>query len=128
MRRTAVVTDSTARMGGAPVPHPGDPWAPEAAVATVELDVLVDGEPRRETDQPVADLLTELGRGRRTTTSRPSPDGFTAAYAQVADAGASAAVSVHLSGALSGTVDAAQAAAAGAPVRVGVVDTRTVGG
>jgi DegV family protein with EDD domain len=114
VQRTAVVTDSTAR--------PVDP-----AVAVVALDVVVDGRAVGEDDTELADLLARMVEGSDVGTSRPSPDGFARAYEAAADAGASAVVSVHLSGALSGTVDAARLAAAGARLRVDVVDTGSVG-
>ncbi len=112
--RTAVVTDSTAR--------PVDP-----AVAVVDLDVVVDGTATPEVDTDLETLLSRMTAGVQVGTSRPSPDGFARAYAEAAASGASAVVSVHLSGVLSGTVDAARLAAAGAPVRVDVVDTGCVG-
>lgn len=114
MDRTAVVTDSTAR----PVP---------ARVQVVDLDVVLDGRPVREVDTDLDRLLPAMASGSSVGTSRPSPDGFARAYAQAAEAGASGVVSVHLSGALSGTVDAARLAATQAPVRVEVVDTAAVG-
>lgn len=114
MRRTAVVTDSTA----GPVP---------ASVAVVGLDVVVDGAALGESDTDTPRLLEAMAAGAAVGTSRPSPDGFARAYAAAAAAGASAVVSVHLSGALSGTVEAARLAAAGAPLRVEVVDTAAVG-
>ena len=112
--RTALVTDSTAR----PVP---------TAVAVVDLDVVVDGTPAREVDTDLDALMARMSAGARVGTSRPSPVGFSRAYAAAAAGGASAVVSVHLSGVLSGTVEAARLAAVGAPVRVEVVDTLSVG-
>ncbi len=112
--RTAVVTDSTAR-----------PVAP--AVAVVDLDVVVDGAAAHEDATDLDGLLARMAAGAQVGTSRPSPDGFARAYEAAAQAGASAVVSVHLSGALSGTVDAARLAAASAPLRVDVVDTGCVG-
>lgn len=114
MARTVVVTDSTARL----VP-PG--------VGVVDLDVVVDGAPVREAATTTAQVLTAVLAGSVVGTSRPSPDGFARAYAAAAAAGASAVVSIHLAGALSGTVDAARLAASGAPLRVEVVDTGSVG-
>lgn len=61
------------------------------------------------------------------TTSRPNPEAFAAAYRAAAEAGAKGIVSVHISGELSGTVEAARLAAAEAPVPVRVVDSRLVG-
>lgn len=112
--RTAVVTDSTAR----PVP---------AAADVVDLDVVVAGEPVREVDTDLDGLLAQMAAGTAVGTSRPSPEGFEAAYRRAGDRGASAVVSVHLSGALSGTVEAARLAAAAVPLRVDVVDTTAVG-
>ncbi len=114
MPRTVVVTDSTAR------PVPG-------GVPVVDLDVVVDGTAVPEATTSTEDVLGAVLAGATVGTSRPSPDGFARAYADAAEAGASAVVSVHLSGALSGTVDAARLAAAGAPLRVEVVDTGAVG-
>ncbi|WP_380167677.1 DegV family protein [Jannaschia sp. R86511] len=114
MPRTAVVTDSTAR----PVPH---------GVSVVDLDVVVDSRPVPEPGTTTAAVLAAVLAGSAVGTSRPSPDGFARAYAAAEAAGASAVVSVHLSGALSGTVEAARLAAAGAPLRVEVVDTASVG-
>jgi fatty acid-binding protein DegV len=61
------------------------------------------------------------------STSRPGPARFAEAYARAAAAGATAIVSVHLSGEMSGTVESAQLAARDAPVPVHTVDTRQVG-
>ncbi len=55
-------------------------------------------------------------RGRSSTPTRPPPPG-----------GASAVVSVHISGLLSGTADAARLAARDAPVPVEVVDSQSLG-
>ena len=60
------------------------------------------------------------------TTASPSPAAFLEAYAAAADAGASAVVSVHVAGTLSRTVETARAASAESPVRVEVVDSRSV--
>lgn len=114
MDRTAVVTDSTAR----PV---------AGSVRVVDLEVVLDGRPVREVDTDLGSLLPAMAAGASVGTSRPSPEGFARAYAEAAEAGASGVVSVHLSGALSGTVDAARLAAAQAGLRVEVVDTGSVG-
>lgn len=60
------------------------------------------------------------------STSRPAPERFAAAYAAAAAGGATAVVSVHLSGGLSGTVDAARLAAREAPIPVEVIDSRSI--
>lgn len=62
------------------------------------------------------------------TTSQPSPAWFEEAYADAADAGCDGVVSVHLSSALSGTVDVARHVAESAQLPVEVVDSRQVSG
>ncbi|MGN8246153.1 DegV family protein [Cellulomonas soli] len=115
-----VVTDSTASL---------PPGAAEAAgVLVVPLDVVIGGERFVEgVDLEPAVLLEALSHGARVTTSQPPPAAFAQAYARAAELGAREIVSVHLSGDLSGTVRAAQLAAAASPVPVHVVDSRTVG-
>lgn len=112
----AVVTDSTAALpAGA-----AERWG----VRVVPLQVLVDGAPLAGTDLG-AETISALRRGARVTTSQPSAAAFADAYAAAASDGATAVVSVHLSGELSGTVQAARSAAERAPLPVHVVDSRT---
>ncbi|GAA3807388.1 DegV domain-containing protein [Cellulomonas soli] len=102
--------------------------AEDAGVLLVPLDVVIDGERFVEgVDLDRVALLEGLARGARVSTSQPPPAAFADAYARAAAQGAREIVSVHLSGDLSGTVRAAQLAAAAAPVPVHVVDSRTVG-
>jgi DegV family protein with EDD domain len=61
------------------------------------------------------------------STSRPSPQAFLDTYRRAAENGAKHIVSVHLSGGLSGTADAARLAAQDAPVPVDVVDSESIG-
>ena len=94
----------------------------------VPLDVVVDGERFAEgVDLSPAGLLDALTGNAVVSTSQPSPAAFDAAYARAAASGATAVVSVHLSGQMSGTVQAARLAATTAPVPVHVVDSGTVG-
>lgn len=60
------------------------------------------------------------------TTSRPSPARFASCYADLAAAGATAIVSIHLSGELSGTIESARSAALDAAVPVEVIDSRSI--
>lgn len=92
-------------------------------VRVVPLDVVVDGVRSLDGEVAPTDLLAALRRGARMSTSQPPPAAFSAAYARAVDDGATAIVSVHLSGALSGTVAAARAAATDCPVPVEVVDS-----
>jgi DegV family protein with EDD domain len=57
-------------------------------------------------------------------TSQPSPAEFLAAYKGLAEQGVEEIVSIHISSALSGTVQSASLAAADSPVPVRVVDTK----
>ncbi|MFI0409777.1 DegV family protein [Actinomadura sp. 3N508] len=109
----AVVTDSTAHL------PPG--FAEQHALTVVPLQIAVGGATRD-------DISTgEAAHALNITTSRPSPVRFADAYRAAADAGASEIVSVHLSAAMSGTVEAARLAADDAPVPVRVVDSGTIG-
>ena len=59
-------------------------------------------------------------------TSQPSPADFGAVYRQLADEGYEEIVSIHLTSALSGTMESAIMAARLSPVPVHAIDTRTV--
>jgi DegV family protein with EDD domain len=124
MPGVAVVTDSTSSLA----PDVAD----RAGVVVVPLQVIVDGTSRPESFRPGAGALTPgavaaaLREGRNVSTSRPAPESFSAAYAAAAERGATAIVSVHLSGSISGTVDAAELAARSASIPVTVVDSLTV--
>ncbi|WP_030458217.1 DegV family protein [Kitasatospora sp. NRRL B-11411] len=116
----ALVTDSTA-------------YLPQQAVdryriQVVPLSVAVGDEVFAEgVEISPKDVAEALRSKQRVTTSRPSPETFAAAYRAAAEAGARGVVSIHLSAELSGTVEAAQLAAAAAPIPVRVVDSRLVG-
>ncbi|MFF2625777.1 DegV family protein [Kitasatospora griseola] len=116
----ALVTDSTA-------------YLPQEAVdrhriQVVPLSVAVGDEVFAEgVGISPKDVAEALRAKHRVTTSRPSPETFTAAYRAAAEAGARGIVSIHLSAELSGTAEAAQLAAATAPIPVRVVDSRLVG-
>jgi DegV family protein with EDD domain len=119
-RRIAVVTDSTA-------------YLPEGVAEKYDIDVValhvcVDSHTGREgIEVRPAEVATALSAHRTVTTSRPTPADFAAAYEAAAASGADAIVSVHLSGALSGTVDSARIAAGSSTVPVRVIDSRTTG-
>lgn len=117
--KVAVVTDSTA-------------YLPERAlrahgVTVVPLQVVVDGTAYDEGAGP-GDLVTGALRSRAPiTTSRPAPAAFVAAYAEAAEAGCDAVVSIHLSSHMSGTAESARLAAGEAAIDVEVVDSRSLG-
>jgi fatty acid kinase fatty acid binding subunit len=119
MAGVAVVTDSTSSL---------DPvQASDAGVAVIPLQVVIDDLSRPETEVAPSVVADALRAGSRVTTSRPSPEVIAATYAELAAAGYSAIVSVHLSERISGTCGAAEIAAGTVEVPVTVVDSRTVG-
>ena len=115
-----IVTDSTAYLPDDVVERHG--------IEVVPLHVVVGGQDRVEgrdiTPEQVAAALREY---TIVTPSRPTPQVFADTYQRLADEGATAIVSIHLSSQMSGTVEAAQLAAADAPVPVEVVDSETIG-
>ncbi len=113
----AVVTDSSAQL---------PPWRAEAAgIAVVPLTVLLGDEERLEgVDLDVDEFYAHLSDDGSAATSLPSPGRFAALYDDLLERAAEEIVSVHVAGAVSGTVGAARLAAEGRPVRV--VDTGQV--
>jgi DegV family protein with EDD domain len=116
----AVVTDSTAGLPARDTARHGIRVVPLRVVAGEQA---CDDEPRA---LPEA-LAAQVRRGARLSTASPAPALFSAAYAAAGAAGARAVVSVHISKGLSGTVNSATLAAAGAPVPVRVIDSRSLG-
>ena len=116
----AVVTDSTAYLPAT--------MAAEAGIRVVPLQVVVGGRSLAEgVEVTSAEVAQALREWQPVTTSRPSPQTFVETYRELADGGAAGIVSVHLSGDLSGTADAARTAArtvAADGVTVVVVDSR----
>jgi DegV family protein with EDD domain len=118
----AVVTDSTADLPRDLVEDLGIRVVPlsvsfgtETFISGITLDA--------------ADFYARLAReAQLPTTSQPAPAWFEEAYADCVDDGIAAVVSVHCSGALSGTVSLAQDRAARAGLPVEVIDSRLVGG
>ncbi len=120
MGKVAVVTDSTAYLP--------EGVADRLGVRVIPLQVVVGGKVSAEgADITSADVAEALAAWAPVSTSRPSPALFAAAYAELIAAGASAVVSVHLSGDMSGTVEAAELAAAESDHDIRVVDSRTIG-
>ncbi|TDB98958.1 DegV family protein [Actinomadura sp. 7K534] len=115
----AVVTDSTAYL------PPG--LAERHGLTVVPLQIAVGGTTRDEDDITTAEAAQALREWQPVTTSRPAPERFADVYRAIAGSGAREIVSVHLSAAMSGTVEAARLAAGDAPVPVTVVDSGTIG-
>lgn len=114
-----VITDSTSYM-------PAD-WSARYGIDVVPVQVIVAGQPYDETDADQAERVARaLHNFEDVTTSRPAPDRFTRAIALAAEQGASSAVIVTLSAALSATHDSAVIAAREAVIPVTVVDSRSI--
>ncbi|MDO5745234.1 MAG: DegV family protein [Micrococcaceae bacterium] len=116
-----VVTDSAAALP--------EPWAERHGqyLRVVPMPVMVDEQIFSEgTDDVQTELALGLAMGKAVRTSRPAPGQLLRAYQELAEAGVEEIISIHLSGSLSGTVDAARLAAESAPVPVTVVDSLTV--
>lgn len=117
---TVVVTDSTSGLSAAE--------RTEHGIRVVPLVLVVDGRERIEGDEVDSRAVVDaLRRKAEISTSRPAPATFLRAYEAAAKGGATQIVSVHLSGDLSGTVEAARSAAPESPVPVHVVDSRLIG-
>jgi len=121
MPSVVVVTDSSASLPEEVVQARGILVVPLQVV--IGAEVHDDGSPET-TPETVAAALREF---RPVSTSRPAPARMLEAYEQAAAEGASAVVSVHLSGEMSGTFESAQLAARDASIPVVTVDTRQVG-
>ncbi|WP_066947497.1 DegV family protein [Microtetraspora fusca] len=116
----AVVTDSTAYLDAS--------VAAALGITVVPLQVAIDGREYDDMADPaVVGVAEALREHASVTTSQPAPQRFAAAYAEAAAKGADGVVSVHLSGSLSGTAEAARLAANESPVPVEVVDSGSVG-
>ena len=116
----AVVTDSTAYLPSELTEGYG--------IHVVPLYVVLPGRSGREgLDVGPQDVARALSvRGQTVSTSRPTPGDFVAVYRAALDAGADRIVSIHLSGELSGTSDAARLAASQVGEHlVTVVDSRS---
>ncbi len=122
MGGVAVVTDSTADL-------PRD-LVESAGIRVVPLSVAFGTETFMSgiTIDPPTFYDRLVSSPGLPTTSQPAPAWFEEAYADCIDDGLDAVVSVHCSGALSGTVDLARDRARRAELPVEVVDSRLVSG
>ncbi|OHV05463.1 DegV family protein [Mycobacterium talmoniae] len=110
-----VVTDSASRLPA----ELRDTWG----IRVVPLHILLDGADLRDGVDPVPD---DIHLHEHVTTAAATPDELRAAYRRaLADSGGDGVVAVHLSAALSGTLAAAETAAADLGAAVRVVDSKT---
>lgn len=122
--RTAVVTDSAAALP----PEWVDALARDGRLTVIPMPVMVGEEIYGEGEDDIAETIAvALATGTAVKTSRPSPGQFEQAYRAAQQRGFEEAVSIHISGGLSGTADAARLAATRVGIPVEVVDSRTVG-
>jgi DegV family protein with EDD domain len=117
--RVQVVTDSTAGLSTHEVlRHP---------LTVVPLQVVIGGT-SYDDGATSADAVAEaLKTFTPVSTSRPAPQTFADTYAACAADGAEAVVSIHLSGDMSGTFEAAMIGAKESRIPVRVVDSRSLG-
>lgn len=113
--RIGVVSDSASCLPGHFGPHPD--------FIEVPIPIIVDNHVHGEDLQA---LMMGLAMGKAVKTSRPAPGEFERAYRQLLDASCESIISIHMSGALSGTVEAARLAARSFEAPITVVDSRTV--
>jgi DegV family protein with EDD domain len=114
-----VVTDSTAYLPREEVSRLG--------IVVVPLQVVVDGRALDDVAQiGSAEMNDALRKRVAVTTSRPAPQRFADAYEEARARGAAGVVSIHLSGEMSGTVQAARAGAENSPLPVEVIDSRSI--
>ncbi|WP_196880992.1 DegV family protein [Arthrobacter sp. CAN_A214] len=122
--RIAVVTDSAAGFPPGWFEGPGS----ARGITVVPVPVSIGGETVAQDDAALfRPLSVALAQGTDVRTSRPSPGRFEQVYRALETAGFDGIISVHLSGLLSGTVDAARLAAASVDIPVEVIDTGTTG-
>ena len=95
-------------------------------VEVVPVAMTLDGEPFDVMTSSLDWFYERQRAGAEATTSQPSPAAFSEVFERAAERGADEVVSIHLDARISGTVAAAELAAARSPVPVVVVDTRTV--
>jgi fatty acid kinase fatty acid binding subunit len=117
--KVGIVSDSTGYLPEDLVPD---------ELRIVPVSIVIDGRAYDEgVELSIREVADALRRKASVTTSRPAPARFTAVFEELARAGVDEIVSIHVSREMSGTLDSAETAARRAPVRVHVVDSRTVG-
>lgn len=121
--RTAIVTDSSAAIPASVLRHPL-----AVGLRQIPMPVMVGEQIYAEGSEELHhELPFALASNQPVRTSRPSPGTFEETYRELEAAGYARIVSVHISGGLSGTVEAARMAATRVRIPVEVVDSRTTG-
>ncbi|WP_116046573.1 DegV family protein [Amycolatopsis palatopharyngis] len=115
----AVITDSTACLP--------DQLAAQWGISVVQVQIHVNERTDDENRFDRGELIDLLRGGAEVSTSPPDQGAFFWTYQQAVSQGADAIVSLHISGKLSATVEAARAAAQQVRVPVHVLDSSTTG-
>lgn len=113
----AVVTDSTSCLPDQLAAH----WGIGVVQVQLHAGDVTDDEHRFDRGQ----LIEAMKAGRAVSTSPPDPGAFFWTYQDAAASGASAIVSMHISGRLSETVQAAREAAQQVRIPVHIIDSGT---
>ena len=122
--RTAVVTDSAAALPAEWVKACAD----DGRLTVIPMPVMVGEEIYGEGEDDITETIAlALASGKSVKTSRPSPGQFEQAFLAAERRGYEAVVSIHISGGLSGTADAARLAAGRVGIPVEVIDSGPVG-
>ncbi|MGV9293416.1 DegV family protein [Amycolatopsis sp. NPDC003676] len=113
----AVVTDSTSCLP--------EQLAAQWRISVVQVQLHVGDQTDDEHRFDRSELIQTMKTGAAVTTSPPDPGAFFWTYQDAASAGASAIVSLHISGRLSQTVEAAREAAQQVRIPVHILDSGT---
>lgn len=113
----AVVTDSTSCLP--------EQLAAQWRISVVQVQLHVGDQTDDEHRFDRSELIQTMKSGAAVTTSPPDPGAFFWSYQDAASAGASAIVSLHISGRLSQTVEAAREAAQQVRIPVHILDSGT---
>lgn len=117
-----IVVDSTARL----TPADLEELSARCVIRVVDLTVRVGDDERPDSAWSPSEVCDALRAGSQVSTSMPSPDAFVHALSELAEAGVEDALIVTMSGAMSGTAEAAKRAAETSAIPVRVVDSQTV--
>src|SRR3954452_9628604 len=117
--RIAVITDSSSCLPG--------PVAARWAIGVVQIQLNLGSHFDDENRFDRGEVIDAMRAGQMITTAPPDPGAFFWTYQEAATAGATAIVSIHLSGRMSDTVRAAREAAQQVRIPVHILDSRTTG-
>ncbi|MBE8519866.1 DegV family protein [Amycolatopsis sp. H6(2020)] len=117
--RIAVITDSSSCLP--------DLVASRWAIGVVQIQLSLGSHYDDENRFDRGEVIDAMRAGQVITTAPPDPGAFFWTYQEAATAGATAIVSIHISGSMSDTVRAAREAAQQVRIPVHVLDSRTTG-